>query len=121
MGVLHSKGRLTSSCGDWQSASELKNPDGDMDTSSPGDRSRDKFDFYRQVNVREVLIVDRDPWLLELYQNLSGDFKMVGSSSVKKPALLSSCVFPLTFTLCNGLYRPLIQIATSDGKQHWFA
>ena len=29
--------------------------------------SREKLDFYAKVGTREVLILDRDPWSLELY------------------------------------------------------
>ena len=35
---------------------------------SPGDKSRDKLAFYAELGVRELLVVDRYPWSLELYR-----------------------------------------------------
>jgi Uma2 family endonuclease len=96
-------------------------PDWLTEIVSPRDRSRDKFDFYSKVAVREILIVDRDPWLLELYHNQGGDFHLVGSSTLEQPLLLASTVFPLVFSLCPGGIRPVILVATSDGKQQWYA
>ena len=43
-------------------------PDFCAEITSPGDRSRDKLDFYAAIGVRELLLIDRDPWALELYQ-----------------------------------------------------
>src|SRR5215208_3179993 len=40
-------------------------PDFLLEVVSPGDRSRDKFDFYAGIGTREVLILDRDPWQME--------------------------------------------------------
>jgi Uma2 family endonuclease len=96
-------------------------PDWLTEIVSPGDRSRDKFGFYQKINVREILIVDRDPWSLELYHNQGDDFQLVGIATVEKPLLLASLVFPLFFSLCPGAYRPLVQVTTRDGKQQWCA
>ena len=35
---------------------------------SPKDYSRKKIEFYADVGVRELLLVDRDPWALQLYR-----------------------------------------------------
>ncbi len=42
-------------------------PDFLAEIISDDDRSRDKLTFYASINSREVLIIDRDPWALELY------------------------------------------------------
>src|SRR4051812_47445996 len=42
-------------------------PDFCVEIASRGDRSRDKTEFYASVGVRELLLVDRHPWSLELY------------------------------------------------------
>jgi Uma2 family endonuclease len=76
-------------------------PDWLTEIVSPRDRSREKFDFYAKVAVREILIVDRDPWSLELYQNHGGDFQLVGQSTVENPLALASSVFPIVFSLRN--------------------
>ena len=33
---------------------------------SPNDKTRDKFDFYGGLGVRELLVIDRQPWSLEM-------------------------------------------------------
>ena len=43
------------------------------------DKSRKKFGFYKSVGVRELLLVDRHPWALELYRVEAGDWALVGS------------------------------------------
>src|SRR5438067_1116105 len=42
-------------------------PDFLVEIASDRDRAREKLPFYAAVGVREVLIVDRNPWGLELY------------------------------------------------------
>lgn len=43
-------------------------PDFAVEIISPNDRSRKKFEFYAAVGVRELLLVTRKPWRLELYR-----------------------------------------------------
>src|SRR4051812_16753222 len=58
----------------------LGGPDFAVEIVSPNDASRDKLAFYASVGVRELLIVDRDPWQLELFR-LDGDaLRVVGRS-----------------------------------------
>src|SRR4051794_13470322 len=52
-------------------------PDLCVEIASPGDRSRDKLDFYSAIGVRELLLVDRDPWQLELYRLAGGRLGLV--------------------------------------------
>ncbi len=92
-------------------------PDFLVEIISPGDLAWDKLEFYAEVNSREVLIVDRDPWALELYQLRGGKLKLAGRSDLANPSVLPSSVLPLTFQLQNGPQRPAIQMAhTSDGR-----
>src|SRR5437870_1624529 len=95
----------------------LGGPDFLVEIISPGDLAWDKLDFYAKVNTREVLIVDRDPWALELYQLRSGKMKLAGRSDLANPAVLPSSVLPLTFQLRPGSPRPVIHVAhTSNGQ-----
>ena len=48
-------------------------PDLAIEVLSDGDRARDKIDFYGRVGTREVLLIDRDPWRLELYRFRGGE------------------------------------------------
>jgi Uma2 family endonuclease len=54
-------------------------PDAVIEVRSPGDESYDKFPFFAKLNVREVLVIDRDSKRPEL-------FRLAGSSYVAIPA-----------------------------------
>jgi hypothetical protein len=74
--------------------------------------------FYSKVETRELLIIDRDPWRLDLLQLSRKKLKSVGISSGKKGAILKSRVLPLTFQLLQGKGRPTIEVVrTTDGKK----
>ena len=94
-------------------------PDFCVEITSPGDRSRDKLDFYAGIGVRELLIVDRNPWALELYQLLEGRLDSVGRSDVNRTDVLPSVVLPVSFRLVPGTPRARIEVAHRDGVQGW--
>jgi Uma2 family endonuclease len=94
-------------------------PDFLVEVLSPGDRTRDKFPFYAAVGVLEVLVIDRDPWALELYRLQDGAMRLVGRSTLEQPVVLSSAVLPLDFGLIAGDARPAIEIRHRDGLQRW--
>jgi Uma2 family endonuclease len=97
----------------------LGGPDFVVEIVSPHDRSRDKLDFYAQVGVRELLLVDRAPLGIELYRLQDGKLELVGRSSVEQPDVLPSTVLPLTFRLVPGQPRPKIESRHTDGVQAW--
>ncbi len=100
----------------------LGGPDFAVEVVSRYDRSRKKFDFYAKINTREVLIVDRYPWALELYRlNDAGTFDRVGRSTLEKPDILASQVLPFTFQLEPGEDRPSIKVSHTEGDQTWSA
>jgi hypothetical protein len=91
-------------------------PDFAVEVVSPKDRSREKLEFYFAVGVRELLIIDRKPWRLELYRNDGESLALVGVCSVAKPKGLDSTVIPFRFTLAGGRPRPkLVIIRSADG------
>jgi len=94
-------------------------PDFAIEIISDDDRTRDKFDFYAKVNTRELLIVDRDPWVLELYRLTDGELQLVGTSTPVSSLVLSSEIVPLSFCLKTGTQRPVIEIRHNDGRQKW--
>jgi Uma2 family endonuclease len=96
-------------------------PDLAVEIASPGEDPRLKLDFYAKVNTRELLIVDRNPWAVELYQLQGGKLVSVGKSEVAAPAVLTSGVLPLTFELRPGTPRPTIYIAHTTSGQTWTA
>ena len=94
-------------------------PDFAVEIVSPGDRSREKLDFYSGVGVRELLVVDRDPWELELYRLTAGRLAVVGASTPGRADALPSDVVPLSFRLLPGQPRPQVEVAHHDGVQRW--
>ena len=94
-------------------------PDFCAEIASPGDRSRDKLAFYAAIGVRELLLIDRKPWGLELYRLTGGHLELVGKSDLAKPEALASTVVPVSFRLTAGAQRPAIEVAHRDGVQRW--
>jgi Uma2 family endonuclease len=86
---------------------------------SPDDSSRDKLDFYASVGVRELLIIDRAPWKLELYRRTGGQLVEVAQSVSTAPDKIVSQVVPFSFRLIAGGARPSIEVTHSDGVQRW--
>jgi len=100
----------------------LGGPDFAVEVISRYDRSRKKLDFYAKVGTRELLLVDRYPWALELYRlSKAGTLDLVGRSAVEQPDLLNSEVLPLNFRLDRGGERPKIAVTHADRIQTWLA
>ncbi len=97
----------------------LGGPDFAIEIISRGDRSRDKFDFYAKVGVRELLLVDRHPWALEFYQLVRNEMQLQTRSTLAAPAVIASNLVPLTFQLAPGQPRPRIKVTDADGNQTW--
>jgi Uma2 family endonuclease len=91
-------------------------PDFAVEIVSPNDRSREKFDFYFIVGVRELLILDRKPWQLELYRNEGTELALIGRCTPAKSKSLNSAVIPFGFSLAAGRPRPKVLVTrTADG------
>jgi Uma2 family endonuclease len=94
-------------------------PDFLVEIISPGDPTWEKLPFYASINTREVLIIDRDPWRLELYQLRGGEMARVEECDLTKPEVLKSSVLPLTFQLVAGTDRPQIEVIHPPTNQSW--
>jgi Uma2 family endonuclease len=94
-------------------------PDFAVEILSEGDLARSKLDFYAKVNTRELLIIDRDSWALELYRLIGGHLELVGVSTPENFEIVSSQVLPLTFRLVPGEERPTIEVCRLDGRETW--
>jgi len=94
-------------------------PDFGVEIVSDDDRSLEKLPFYAKVNTRELLIVDRDPWCLNLYRLKDGEMILAGKSSLDDATELVSAVLPLSFRLIRGEDRPAIEVLSSDKTQRW--
>jgi Uma2 family endonuclease len=97
-------------------------PDFAVEILSPYDRSRQKFGFYAKVGVRELMIVARRPWSLELHRRAGKDFELVGQSDPSHDSpVLSSEVLNLGFRLIPGDTRPQIEVSKAEGNLRWLA
>jgi Uma2 family endonuclease len=94
-------------------------PDLAIEIVSPHDKSREKLEFYARVGTRELLIVDRDPWSLELYQWKDETLTLVGRSTLEQPEQLETEVVPLTWRLVPGSERPMVEVVHTGGTQRW--
>ncbi|MCX7410669.1 MAG: Uma2 family endonuclease [Planctomycetales bacterium] len=97
----------------------LGGPDLAIEVVSDGDRSRRKRAFYASVGTRELLIVDRDPWQIELFRLQAGELISVGTATAAEDKLLISEVIPLRFRLIAATPRPQLEVLHSDGIQRW--
>ena len=94
-------------------------PDFCVEITSPGDRSRDKLEFYAGVGVRELLLIEREPWAIELYRLAAGRLQLAGRSDAGTAETLASAVVPTSFRLVPGAPRPRIEVTHGDGTQRW--
>ena len=97
----------------WQGAADFL-----VEIISPGERTHDKLPFYGSIGVVELLIIDRDPWTLELYCQDAGRLALVGSSTLALPDVLESRTVGLTFQLIPGEAKPQILVKhLADGRE----
>jgi Uma2 family endonuclease len=94
-------------------------PDFAVEIVSPNDRSREKLDFYAKVGTRELLIVDRKPWALELYRLQGETLTRAGKSTLTKRDWLTSQIVPLKFRLVAGKSRPEIEAVHRPTRKKW--
>ena len=94
-------------------------PDFAVEIASPGDRSREKLTFYAKVGTRELLLVDRKPWSLELYRHDGENLVLAGKSTLAKAEWLTSEVVPLKWRLVAGKSRPEIEAVHRTSRKKW--
>jgi Uma2 family endonuclease len=94
-------------------------PDFAVEVVSPHDRSHEKFAFYASVGTRELLLIDREPWSLELFRLSEGALNSVSRSTAESGTELRSETVPLSFALKAAEGRPRIEIRHHDGQQAW--
>ena len=94
-------------------------PDFAVEILSRFDRSREKFGFYQSVGVRELLLVDRHPWALELDRADGKDWATAGRAEVTLGGSILSEVLGLTFQLNPGVARPQIEVVQKDTGKKW--
>ena len=90
-----------------------------IEITSPRDRTYEKIPFYAQIGVRELLILNRQSWALELYRHQDGDLQKVSESTLDQPEVLSSEKLPLEFRLIPGEKRPQVEVGHKTTSEQW--
>jgi Uma2 family endonuclease len=98
----------------WRGAADFL-----VEIISPGERTREKIPFYSSLGVVELLVVDREPWTLELYRHQDGQLTKVGQSTLAAPEVLTSQTVGLTFQLLPGEQQPQIQVTHPATGRLW--
>jgi Uma2 family endonuclease len=96
----------------------LGGPDFAVEIVSKWDHSREKIDFYASVGVRELLIIDRDPWQLELFRRVGDRLESAVIATEANQHIVESAVVPISLRLISGPKRPGISVVSRDG-QSW--
>jgi Uma2 family endonuclease len=94
----------------------LGGPDFLVEIQSPGDETDAKIPFYSQIQVEELLVVERDSRKLRLLRHDGKNLVEMGSSSYQSGKWLVSKVLPLAFRrkLVKGDAK--IEIVRTDGQ-----
>jgi Uma2 family endonuclease len=97
-------------------------PDLVVEIVSEGDASYEKFDFYSKLEVREALIVDRDPWSLEIYRlDEAATLTLAGRSDLRNRRVVHSDVLNADMRLIKDKARPKIEVTDCKSQQKWLA
>jgi len=94
-------------------------PDFVVEVVSRDDKTREKLPFYAAVGVRELLVVDRAPWRLELYRLVDRQLTLAGTSELPHGEPLKSEILPFTFCLVASPRRPRIHVVNAAGEKEW--
>jgi Uma2 family endonuclease len=92
-----------------------------VEIASVGDRSHEKISFYSRLGVVELLIVNRDPWSLELFRQREGRLEKVGEVLPGDGRTLTSAVVLLELRLLAAEPRPQIEAVHAQTRQQWLA
>ena len=94
-------------------------PDFAVEIVSTDDRTREKIPFYAEVGVRELLIVDRDPWRAEFLRLDVNHLRQVALSTPDNGVVLVSEVLPFTFQMQPAAPRPRIAVNHVGPGRTW--
>ena len=96
-------------------------PDLAVEIISRGEDPHAKLGFYAAVGTRELLVVNRRPWRLELFRLHGGTLREVGISTVEDGKTLASAAVPFTWRLVARQDRPFIETVCVETGQKWDA
>ena len=94
-------------------------PDLAVEIVSPGDLTWDKLPFYQQVGVRELLVIDREPWRIVLHRLQEQRLVVVAEARPDDGTVVESGVLPFTFRLTAGPNRPRLEVIHTTSGECW--
>lgn len=94
-------------------------PDFAVEVVSPGEDPHAKLGFYALVKTRELLVIHRDPWALELFTLDGVSLRLTGQSDEAEPVALPSATTGLTFRVVRGPFRPLVEVTHPATNRTW--
>ena len=94
-------------------------PDFAVEIVSRHDQTREKIDFYGKIGTRELLVIDRDPWRLELYRLGGGILQLAASAGPCDRTPIVSHVLEFRALLQPSEHRPLIQVDHAASDRTW--
>ena len=94
-------------------------PDLAVEIISRFDRARDKSTFYANIGVREFLVIDRDPWVIELYRPEGGAMVMVARTTPNGGDPVRLDVPPLILQFVAGADQPTIEVVHETDGRRW--
>ena len=96
-------------------------PDLLVEVISPGEDPYAKLDFYAEVGTREVLIVHRDPWAVELYRLAAGRPVAAGRADLGAATPIVCETVGMTFAVTAGDPRPVVAVTHPASGRTWAA
>ena len=93
-------------------------PDFAAEIVSPGETPAAKFAFYESIGTKEVFVVHRKPWKLELL-TLTGGRLVLASASSLAGGVCASAALGLTFQLVPGGKRPRVAVTQPATGRSW--
>ena len=97
----------------------LGGPDFAVEVISPDEDPHAKLGFYASVGTRELLIIHRKPWAVELFVLTDGALRLAGRSDAAAPAPVASGVLPFSFRVVDGVARPEVEVAHAPTRRTW--
>ncbi|MGL4419846.1 MAG: Uma2 family endonuclease [Gemmataceae bacterium] len=94
-------------------------PDLLIEILSPGEDPQAKFGFYASIQTHEILVIERQPWVLELFELRATGYVSRGRTTPAMPDFVESVVLPLSFGLMPGDHRPSVEVRHPVDGRTW--
>lgn len=97
----------------------LGGPDIVVEVISEGEDPLAKHPFYESIGVREFVVIERDPWAVELFRLQSNRLVSIGRSDGENGAVLDSAVLPVRYRVVPGTSPLRVEVTNRKTNQTW--